>query len=112
MLPSGPGAIPQGALLEVGMGNSVTTPAVVIRPIWFAPNSVNHRLPSEPTAMLVGPLPDVMPLENMVTWPEGAIRPILLNEDSVNHRLPSGPGVMLEGAPAGTGNSLMLPTPA
>ncbi len=35
-----------------GMENSVTTPAVVIRPIWLAPlASVNQRLPSGPAAM-------------------------------------------------------------
>ena len=32
-LPSGPAAIPYGRLPAVGTGNSVTTPAVVIRPI-------------------------------------------------------------------------------
>ena len=32
-------------------GNSVTTPAGVIRPIRFPRRSVNHRLPSGPAAM-------------------------------------------------------------
>jgi hypothetical protein len=34
-LPSGPAVIPYGELLTVGTGNSVTTPAGVILPIWF-----------------------------------------------------------------------------
>jgi hypothetical protein len=33
MLPSGPAVKPMGALFAVGIGNSVTTPRVVIRPI-------------------------------------------------------------------------------
>src|SRR5438093_7741673 len=40
---SGPAAIPNGTLPLVGAGNSVITPAGVIRPILFA-SSVNHRL--------------------------------------------------------------------
>src|SRR5262249_57023330 len=35
-------------------GNSVTTPAVVMRPILPTKNSVNHRLPSAPTVMPPG----------------------------------------------------------
>src|SRR6267378_434645 len=42
-LPSGPAAIPYGKLLLVGMGYSVTAPAVVIFPILPPPYSVNHR---------------------------------------------------------------------
>src|SRR5438093_3102000 len=45
-----------GPLEGVGTANSVTDPAVVIRPIWLAPSSVNHRLPSGPAAMPTGEL--------------------------------------------------------
>ena len=50
-MPSGPAAMPKGLLLAVGMGNSVMTPAVVIRPILLPSYSVNQRLPSGPAAM-------------------------------------------------------------
>ena len=50
-LPSGPGAMPKGALVAVGTGNSVMAPAGVMRPIWLPSYSVNHRLPSGPGAM-------------------------------------------------------------
>ena len=39
-----------GWLAAVGTGNSVTTPAVVIRPILLPLISVNQRLPSGPAA--------------------------------------------------------------
>ena len=51
-LPSGPGAIPRGEPSAEGIGNSVMTPSVVIRPIRLPCISVNHRLPSGPAATL------------------------------------------------------------
>ena len=57
--PSGPAAMPNGSPPAVGTGNSVTAPAVVIRPIWLAPCSANHSAPSGPVAMILGPVPDV-----------------------------------------------------
>ena len=53
-LPSGPAAIPNRPLPAVRTGNSVTTPAVVIRPILLPPPSVNQRLPSGPAAIAGG----------------------------------------------------------
>ena len=41
----------QGSLDGVGIGNSVTVPAGVIRPILLPSNSVNHMFPSGPAAM-------------------------------------------------------------
>ena len=43
--PSGPAVIARGMLLLPGIGNSSTTPAGVIRPIWSVPGSVNHKVP-------------------------------------------------------------------
>src|SRR5262249_38682924 len=55
MLPSGPvvispGALPAGKAPE----NSVTTPAVVIRPSWPRPTSENHRFPSGAATICAG----------------------------------------------------------
>ena len=76
-LPSGPAAMPPGALSAVGIGNSVTTPAVVIRPILLPSASVNQRLPSGPAAMPDGRLLAVG-IGNSVMTPAVVIRPILL----------------------------------
>ena len=51
--------MPKGWLAAVGTSNSVMTPAGVIRPIRLPEFSVNHRLPSGPGAIAVGPLPAV-----------------------------------------------------
>src|SRR5271163_3414135 len=48
--------MPQGWLSVVGIGNSVITPAVVMRPILLAFISVNHSAPSGPTVMPWGEL--------------------------------------------------------
>jgi len=45
------------------------TPAVVMRPIWLAPSSVNQRLPSAPTAMSMAPLVDVGIGYSVMGWP-------------------------------------------
>src|SRR5271166_4101563 len=56
-LPSGPAVMLIGALLAVGMANSVMMPPGVMRPI-LLPNtgfsSVNQRLPSGPAVIPVG----------------------------------------------------------
>jgi hypothetical protein len=53
--PSGPLLMAVGLLDAVGIGNSlIFVPSVVIRPILFALRIVNHRAPSEPTAMPTG----------------------------------------------------------
>src|SRR5438309_1236169 len=106
---SDPAVIPQGLLPVVGIRNSVTTPAVVIRPILLASNSVNQRFPSGPE--VISKLDVVAGIENSVTAPAVVIRPILLPEFSVNQRAPSGPVVIACGAaPAvGIGNCVIVP---
>ena len=49
--PSGPAVINWGLLVAVGTGNSVMTPAVVIRPTLLPTSSVNHSAPSGPAVM-------------------------------------------------------------
>src|SRR3954470_16927972 len=62
-LPSGPAAIPHGALLaEMPVENSVIWPLGVIRPTRLPLPSVNQRLPSGPAAIVYGPLLAVMPV--------------------------------------------------
>src|SRR6266568_5230733 len=53
--PSGPAVMSKGNVLPA-TGNSVITPAVVIRAILLALNSVNHSAPSGPTAIRRGSL--------------------------------------------------------
>ena len=63
MLPSGPVAMPSGPEVELGTGNSVTTPPGVILPIaapLIAVCSVNQRLPSGPWVIVPGIPPEVM----------------------------------------------------
>ena len=86
--------MPVGWTFGVGRGNSVTTPAVVIRPIWLALLSVNQRAPSGPDVMKLKVPPPVT--GNSVTEPEVVIRPIWLTDPpSVNQRAPSGPAAIL-----------------
>ena len=65
-----------GALPGVGIVNSVTAPALVIRPILLPERSVNHRFPSEPAAIPDGWL-EVLGMGNSVTEPDGVTTPIL-----------------------------------
>src|SRR5260370_492873 len=53
--------MPLAGVLEVGMGKSVATPSVVMRPILLTgvAVSVNHSAPSGPAAMLPGKAPFV-----------------------------------------------------
>jgi len=75
--PSGPAVMSDGKLSGVGMANSVMVPAVVIRPILLAPNSVNQRAPSGPAVMPTGKLLAVGRANSVMT-PAVVIRPILL----------------------------------
>src|SRR5256885_3223994 len=85
---------------EVGIGNSVTDPVVVMRPI--APGgppgaplgaSVNQIAPSGPTVSAVGNACAVGTW-NWLTTPEVVSRPIVFRSVSVNQRLPSGPAMI------------------
>src|SRR5262245_30358813 len=111
-LPSGPAVMRVSAVPGVMPAeNSVTTPAVVIRPIRLLPVSVNQRLPSGPRVIPTGLLLGVMPAENSVITPAGVIRPIQLLPFSVNQRLPSGPAVISAGA-LRNGSANWVTTPA
>jgi hypothetical protein len=109
-LPFGPAAIQDGLLLLVGTGNSVNVPLGVIRPIWLAPNSVNHRLPSGPAAMPPGSAPAVG-IANSVAVPISANRTTRSFWKSVYQRLPSAlVASALFCVPAvGAGNSVTVP---
>src|SRR5262249_30858761 len=111
--PSGPAVMPSGRLSNVGIVNTVTTPAVVMRPMAVAEKSrsANHRPPSGPVVIPSGSLPDAT--GNSVMTPAVVMRPILPAErlDSVNHSAPSGPAVISDGELAAVGiwNSVMAP---
>jgi hypothetical protein len=92
------------AELPTGKGNSVMTPAVVIRPMsppqgQPKPEAVNHSAPSGPVVMLPGTLFPVR--GNSVTSPDIVIRPINPPQqgevEAVNHIAPSGPAVIPSG---------------
>ena len=109
-LPSGPAAIPRGPLKAVGIVNSVTAPAVVIRPILLVLpplNSTNQRLSSGPNAKPKEPLIEGM--GNSVMTPLGVTRAILPPLSSANQTLPSGPATIPRGSliGVGIGNSAM-----
>ena len=59
MCPSAPAVMSPGPALGRGSGNSVMTPAGVMRPILLALNSENQMLPSGPAARARGPLSGV-----------------------------------------------------
>src|SRR5439155_1082714 len=67
-------------------GNSVSAPAVVIRPILGAPSSVNHRLPSGALTIAVGKVPAAS--GNSVTAPAVVTFAMRSGFDAVSHRLP------------------------
>jgi hypothetical protein len=101
MFPSGPAAIPHGLRIERSpVENSVMSPAVVIRPIFPASDSVNQSTPSGPFAIPVGPAPSLSPSVNSVMLPSGVTRPIRLVALSTYQRLLSGPTAMSSGSPA------------
>src|SRR5262245_9867120 len=67
-------------------------PGGTMRPIWPVKYSVNHRLPSGPSAIPSGPAASVG-IENSMAAPAVVRRTILLSVTPVNQRLPSGPDV-------------------
>ena len=94
---SGPAVIPFGPPPAVRPAeNSVTWPAVVMRPI-LPPNSVNQRLPSGPAVIPAGWRFGVIPALNSVMTPAVVIRPTP-PRSSVNQRLWSGPTVISNGS--------------
>src|SRR5713101_261533 len=111
--------MPTEAPDELGTGCTVTTPLVVILPIWWAENSVNQRLPSGPVLIATGP-PGSGPVGTgvrptySVKEPLVVTLPILLaeEENSVNQSLPSGPAVIPDGPlfAVGTVYSIMWPS--
>src|SRR5258706_403686 len=104
--PSGPVVMPMDELPTVGIGNSVITPAVVMRPI-LSPSSVNHSAPAGPVVMPAG-----AGTGNSVITPAVVMRPILPANSSVNHSAPSGPCVMPPRSwllADGTTNSVITP---
>src|ERR1700758_4942394 len=76
-----------------GKGNSVITPAVVIRPILLPAFSTNHRLPSGPAVIPSGDALAVG-IGYSVIVPDVVMRPILFADRSVNQRAPSGPAAI------------------
>src|SRR5262245_46692232 len=93
-----------------GRAYSVNTPAVLTRPTWPAPGSVNHSAPSGPAVISHGDAPAVG-MACSVNLPPVVTRPTLLVSCSTNHMAPSGPGVTERGlAPrVGTLNRVALP---
>jgi hypothetical protein len=73
--------------------------------------SVNHRLPSDPTAIPIGFAPAFSPAVNSVIDPvAGSIAPIAdVVPESVNHTFPSGPEMSENGIPPGMGNFVIAP---
>src|SRR5262245_13734168 len=108
-LPSGPEVISAGKPPDVGTGNSVTVPVMVIRPILLTPASVNQRLLSGPTAIPATSC--VTPVGSSVIVPDGVIRPILPELYSTNQTFPAGPATIPNGSElaVGTGYSVIVP---
>src|SRR5947207_1682092 len=106
--------MPFGWAMGVKMGNSVATPLVVMRPIWLAPSSVNHRAPSGPAQMLVTTAWGVgsgysVKAPDVVIRPSGGSRLAVVVASTIQ-KAPSGPRVKERGVTlAGRGNSVMLP---
>src|SRR6266536_1994701 len=94
--------MPLGTLASVGIGNSVSAPDVVIRPILLPPGKlgfegmVNQRAPSEPTARTRTTVSGAGTVKSVIA-PDVVIRPIFPSPGLVNQRAPSGPETMLRG---------------
>src|SRR4051812_38424978 len=83
----GPTTTPNGALFADGIGNSLRSPLMLIRPMLFPDISANQRFPSGPA--VIPPLlrPPVVPVAgNSVNPPLVVRRPILFEPASVNQR--------------------------
>ena len=90
-----------GMPFSPGTSNSVTTPAVVMRPSLSVFDSLNHRLPSGPTAM--SPAKALVESSGYsVTSPSAVMRPISSSRPSVNHSAPSGPSTIEVGNESGS----------
>src|SRR5215468_8905894 len=90
MSPSGPATMPVGELDAVAIGNVVTVPDGVTRPISFELKSVNQTFPSGPPAT-----PRGLPVTgNSVIAPAGVIFATLFPRNSTNQTLPSGPAAI------------------
>src|SRR6516164_1248708 len=77
----------------------------------FAPECVNHTLPSGPAATAQQFVPIEAGNGNSVTPPAVVMRPMVSVLYSANHSEPSGPGSMIPGnaAAVGTANSVTVP---
>ena len=100
-----------GAAGAVGNGNSVMTPAGVMRPIAFCWYSVNHMFPSAPRAIPEGNAPTVG-TGNEVVAPDGVMRTIAFAAYSVIQKLPSEPTAISRGSPLPSigANTVTLPS--
>ena len=83
----------RGWLSWLGIGNSVTAPSTVMRPMRLPLASENHSAPSR-TAIDSGLAPGEMPSPYSVTRPSGVILAMRLASLSENQILPSGPRIM------------------
>jgi hypothetical protein len=88
--------MPVGWLPEVTGNSFVITPAVVIRPILSALDSVNQSTPSDPGAIPARPELAVGTIVSVMI-PPGVMRPILFALASMNQVAPSGPRVICVG---------------
>src|SRR5258708_34898727 len=86
--PSGPILMPMGPLLTVGIGNSVITPAVVMRPMLLL--FTNHSAPSRPAVVPIGALA-VPGIGNSVITPAGGPRPAAFGLGFAGHTGPRRP---------------------
>src|SRR5437867_7646907 len=102
--------MPNGPLLSVGIGYSVTSPSVVIRPIWLASGSVNQSAPSGPVVIPMDLLEVNAGAGNSVTSPAIVIRAIL--SLALNQIAPSGPTAIALALlfAVGSGYSMMSPS--
>src|SRR3954447_22805816 len=91
--PSGP--VMMSTATACGTGNSVITPAGVIRPTGFAlVASVNQTSPPGPAVMANGEAAGVGVGNSVITPVLGTMRAMRLAVCSVNQTFPSGPGVI------------------
>src|ERR1700729_283923 len=120
MLSSGPAVIAAGKLSRSGSGYALKVPPGVSLPIWLAPCSVNHRLPSDPLAIPVAKAPAVgtvnCSIPGVATVAVVRISPIvsLPPYASMNHNALPGPAVIAVGSgdssvTGGTANSVIDP---